>query len=592
MARTTTTAALARARRTRPSRLSAGAAASLLALSAAPAACPSSALSAQSAPPPPPRDRDRVPFPRDLVGGMILAPLTRGGNLPYRRLCADLGCTTASLSEMVFARSLLGGCPVERARLRRAPGERCFGVQVATNGVDEGAAAMRTIREAGTADFVDLNCGCPIREATRRGLGSALLRSPAKLGRLVAGMVDEAGGMPLTVKVRLGCEDDAINVSEVVDAVRDAGASAVTIHGRTAQSRYSRPCDWDAIRDVVRENERCHRRSGGTRLPIIGNGDILTHDEARMRMEKSGVDAVMVGRGALIKPWIFKEHAEGAAWDPDAADRIAIYRTLSLHMKDHFGDDARGKRMAWHFLPWHFEFLCRYEPSLVNSPISEDAPLIQRRVDSPRHDAPPLERLLSCRDRATHERVAERLWESSSDADAVRMLTAFAESSEFERMQASAEETPGETQELANVPGNDRRGRSDDRRRGRNPKPQRTPEEIRVLRAERAAKKAARSKGVGDGAEGGDDEVAPVGPLKDQRGVLKRWIVSGRDGPFGFVGIAGVRGEYLARERAFAEKMLPIDEGALPLAIAFDTELAPGDGTGSDRVVRVRPAPS
>ena len=183
---------------------------------------------------------------------MILAPLTRGGNLPFRRLCADFGMQT-SVSEMIYARSLLKGNVVEKARLRRAENEATYGVQIATNQIKEGIDAILEAQKMG-ADFCDLNCGCPIYEATRRGLGSSLLRSPKKLNKLVKGIVDGCSGMPITVKIRLGCESDTINCLENVRAIREAGAAAITIHGRTAQQGYSKNAEWDLIREAVLDN--------------------------------------------------------------------------------------------------------------------------------------------------------------------------------------------------------------------------------------------------------------------------------------------------------------------------------------------------
>ena len=254
------------------------------------------------------------------------------------------------MGEMVYARHLLRGQAVERARLRRACNEKVFGVQIATNDAEEGAAAVKLAREAG-ADFVDLNCGCPINEATRRGLGSALLRSPEKLGLLVAGIVAGAGSTPVTVKLRLGTSEKDVNVLEVARAAREAGASAVAVHGRTAVQRYSSGADWGLIKQVVDDS----KNSG---LLVVGNGDILTHGDARSRMAETGVDAVMVGRGALEKPWIFQEFEQNKAWDPTGADRVGVYRRLAVFMKDHFmrsDHDPKGREMAMYFLPWHFE---------------------------------------------------------------------------------------------------------------------------------------------------------------------------------------------------------------------------------------------
>ena len=311
-----------------------------------------------------------------LSGQMVLAPLTRGGNLPFRRLCAEFGAEV-TLGEMIFARQLLKGDVIERARLRRASNEQVFGVQIATNDVEEGVGAAKLAAAAG-ADWVDLNCGCPIHEATRRGLGSAMLRQPVRLERLVRGIA--AGSpLPVSVKVRLASEGGDVNVREVVGRLRAAGAAAVTIHGRTAEARYSKAADWRLIAECVEDNAEA---GGG--MPLLGNGDLLTQYEAHGRMAQSGVDGVMVGRGALIKPWIFKEFRDRRAWEPSAAERVAVYRQLACFMKEHFGDDAKGRRKAWYFLPWHFDFLSRYRP-LPEEEFGERAaaaPLMQTRVET------------------------------------------------------------------------------------------------------------------------------------------------------------------------------------------------------------------
>ena len=417
-----------------------------------------------------------------LTNQMILAPLTRGGNLPFRRLCADFGMK-ASLSEMIYARSLLRGDSVEHARLRRWKHEPTYGVQFATNQVREGVEAVRQAQMMG-ADFCDLNCGCPIHEATRRGLGSSLLRSPQKLHKLVRGMVD-GSDIPITVKIRLGCEADSINCLENVKALREAGAAAITIHGRTAQQGYSKNADWELIRQAVEET----REAGYGHVPIIGNGDILTHYEARRRMQEIGVDSVMVGRGALSKPWIFKEVNDNDTWKPDAAERIQVYRTLAGYMKDHFGDDAMGRKKSWNFLPWHFEFLSRYTPYPEEEFAVEsiDAPLIQKRVVLP-DEMEPLEVLLANRCADAHDVIASILWDSDSDQNALKKLNEFSESTEFKTILKNGSANSREDQVLTNIP----KGEAGkwQKRRGRKPGPKRTEEEIAQIREERAEKKA------------------------------------------------------------------------------------------------------
>ena len=424
---------------------------------------------------------------------MILAPLTRGGNLPFRRLCADFGCEV-TVGEMVFARYLVRGKgdKIELARLRRAANEQFFGVQIATNDIEEGVKATMMAADAG-ADWVDLNCGCPIYEATRRNLGSALLRYPEKLARLVAGIA--AGSpLPLSVKVRVASEGGDVNVREVCTKLREAGAAAVTIHGRTAEARYSRAADWQLIAQCVADNND----AGGT-MPIVGNGDILTHYEARQRMALSGVDGVMVGRGALTKPWIFQEFKSGELWTPSAVERVEVYRRLAQYMKEHFRDDARGRKSAFYFLPWHFDFLTRYKP-LPETEYAESArqtPLMQTRFAPLPPDAPPLERLLAHSDPRAHQLIANALWEAQSDAEAVRSLTALAEGDELAALGRPDDGALVEDAELANIPDSERKSGSGaggqprkQQRKSRRPQPiQRTEEEIAAIRAERAAKR-------------------------------------------------------------------------------------------------------
>lgn len=429
-----------------------------------------------------------------IKGQMVLAPLTRGGNLPFRRLCADFGMEV-SMGEMIFARNLIKGDKLEAARLRRASNEKSFCVQIATNDVTEGRKAVELAANAG-ADWVDLNVGCPIYEATRRNLGSALLRYPEKLGRLVHGIAD-GSPLPLSVKVRTAAEGGEVNVHRVVEILRGSGAAAVTIHGRSATDRYSRACDWDLIGEVVRANA-----ASGSTMPILGNGDVLTHFEASRRMQASGVDGVMVGRGALTKPWLFQEYADGATWEPTDAERVAVYRRLACYMKEHFGDDERGRKKAWNFLPWHFDFLCRYRPLPESeyASLAESQPLMQTRFGALGEEATPLERLLDCRDPKAHELVAAALWASDSDAAAVDALSELGRTSP---LLAGATESGGQTgsarsvgaghedEELSNIPSGDAEGKRKKQRNRHQQKPQRTDEEIAALRAVRAAKRTA-----------------------------------------------------------------------------------------------------
>ena len=292
--------------------------------------------------------------------------------------------------------------------------------------IDEGVKAALMAAEAG-ADFVDLNCGCPIHEATRRGLGSALLRKPEKLARLVAGISSQIP-IPMTVKIRTGQSEGSVNVQKVVEMLTNSGAAAVIVHGRSALQRYKKPADWGLIETVARNTEM---------LPVIGNGDIFTHYEATRRMNEHGCLAVMVGRGALIKPWIFQEAKDGKELVfNSAADRVGIYRTLVSYMKEHFGDDERGRQKAFYFLPFHLEFFCRHRPlpEEIFGTLSLQQPLISTRwegvasaeLGETLESLPILERLLRCENPSAHQEMAAVLWDATSDAEAVMHLERLA----------------------------------------------------------------------------------------------------------------------------------------------------------------------
>ena len=312
-------------------------------------------------------------FQEALQNQLVLAPLTRGGNLPFRRLCSEFG-SNFTMSEMAYARNLFKGYykakRKERSLLKKSSSEIKFGVQIATKSSDEAIAAASLALDEG-ATWIDLNCGCPIYDTTRRGLGAAMLNRPEALEKLVKRTI-ESSVLPMTVKIRLGVSDSKINAERIVDGLIKAGVAAVTIHGRTMEQRYTRPANWDIISTIARN----------VSIPIIGNGDILTWYEAEDRLlesnngqshyldkitnKRSGVAALMTGRGALIKPWIFKEFNERKSWYPTAEERIQIYWELTNNCKDHFGRDEIGKKQAFYFLPWHFEFFCRYRPLPVS----------------------------------------------------------------------------------------------------------------------------------------------------------------------------------------------------------------------------------
>ncbi|KAF5833686.1 hypothetical protein DUNSADRAFT_9956 [Dunaliella salina] len=382
-------------------------------------------------------------FASSLKGKCILAPLTKGGNRAFRQLTTEFGCPV-TMSEMAYARGLLKGDRVEQARIIPAVGvENCFGAQIATKTIEEGVGAAKLAKESG-ATWCDLNVGCPIKDASRRGMGAIMLRKPRSLAKMVNGIVKESE-LPVTVKIRIGAEK--VNVHRVVALLARTGAAAVTIHGRTMEQMYRKPADWSLISDVVAANPG---------LPIIGNGDILTHYDASRRLSESGCHAVMTGRGALIRPWLFKELQEGRELALSAEDRVHIYRRLVALMKEQFGNDEWGRKKAFYFFPWHFSFFHRYRPlpEEVYGEASRNYPLMITRHK--KHDDGEtleslslLERLLRCSNEKAHGEIAAALWDAASDKDAIISLEKL----------ASSELPVWEAEEAGREPGNERSSR-------------------------------------------------------------------------------------------------------------------------------------
>jgi tRNA-dihydrouridine synthase 3 len=320
-----------------------------------------------------------------------MGPMAKGSNLPYRRLCVEQGARV-TVSEMALTRRLRQNRRSEFALIRRAPDEPCFGVQLSGNRAEELTWAAALAQERG-ADFVDLNLGCPIDRFTRLGLGASLGRQPGRVRRMVEAMKIGATRVPVTVKIRLGWDEDHRNHLDVARAAVEGGADAIAVHGRTRDARYRRAADWDAIGEVARS----------VPVPVVGNGDILFPHEIAAGRERSGCAAVMAARGALIKPWLFREATDGYV-DIGPDERLRIYRRYVELALDHWGRDERGRRQVAEFTLWHVGFWCRYAPRRPDG----SWPSMQER-EAPGFARSPLEALLARQDVAAHAWLTERL---------------------------------------------------------------------------------------------------------------------------------------------------------------------------------------
>ena len=326
-----------------------------------------------------------------LAGAVVMAPMTKGSNLPYRRLCVELGARL-TMSEMTVARRLRQKRRGEFALIRRSPDEPHFGVQLAgTNPEEMGWAAG--LVEAHGADLVDVNFGCPIDHFTRKGIGASLGRQPGRIRRIVEAMKRGVERAPITAKIRLGWNDDDRNYLDQARAAVDGGADALTVHGRTRNARYRMAADWDAIGEVV----------AAVSVPVVGNGDLLFPHEIAAARTRSGCAAVMSARGVLIKPWLFREAATGYL-DLDGAARLALYRRYVVLALEHWGDDDHGRTRVRDFLRWHVGFWCRYARRRDDG----SWPSMQRREEAPTVRSP-LEALLARADDPALDYVTDRL---------------------------------------------------------------------------------------------------------------------------------------------------------------------------------------
>jgi len=294
----------------------------------------------------------------DFEGKLYLAPLTTVGNLPFRRICKEYG-VDITCGEMAMATNLLKGQMGEWALLKRHASEDVFGVQICGAYADTMTRCAELIDDQVDCDFIDVNMGCPIDIVYQKGMGSGLMERPGRMQQIVQGMAQVMRNKGLTVKMRIGVADGRQLAHKLIPRVAEWGASAVTVHGRTRQQRYTREADWSYISQCV---DTAQAIQVDARPSIIGNGDILSWEEYEANKKLAGTSAVMVARGALVKPWIFTEIKEQRNWDISSSERFAMLQRYTSHALDHFGTDTSGVEKTRMFLLEWLGFLHRYIP--------------------------------------------------------------------------------------------------------------------------------------------------------------------------------------------------------------------------------------
>lgn len=268
-----------------------------------------------------------------LQHGVVLAPMAGVCNLPFRLLCKEQGASLVC-SEFISAKALLHGNKKTKQMLRVAPEEAPVSIQIFGSTEYDVAYAAQRVEEAG-ADIVDFNMGCPVPKVIKAEAGAALMRVPEKAEALMKAMVD-AVSIPVTVKMRAGWDDDQINVVDLARRFEQVGVSAVAVHGRTRHQMRKGKVDLDIIRRVTE----------AVSIPVFGNGDVVSADDARHMTDETGCAGVMIGRGALGNPWVFAQILHGLRTDDELPKPTLTQRVEMALRHLHLLTELKGEHIA------------------------------------------------------------------------------------------------------------------------------------------------------------------------------------------------------------------------------------------------------
>ncbi len=324
---------------------------------------------------------------------VVLAPMAGITNAAYRRLCAEQGAGLY-VSEMITSRGLVEGDEVTKKMLTFDELETVRSVQLyGTDPVYIGKAVEILCADHGVA-HVDLNFGCPVPKVTRKGGGGALPWKRGLLGEILEHAVAAAApyDVPVTMKTRKGLDDDHLTYLDAGRIAQESGVAAIALHGRTVQQAYSGEADWDAIAALVDHVD----------IPVLGNGDIWEAADAVRMVEQTGAAGVVVGRGCLGRPWLFRDlaaafHGEDVATLPVLGEVKAMMRRHAELLSEHMGEERGCKEFRKH-ITWYLKGFpaggeLRHQLALVDSLASLDellaglddkAPFPERELGTPR----------------------------------------------------------------------------------------------------------------------------------------------------------------------------------------------------------------
>ncbi len=309
---------------------------------------------------------------------VVLAPMAGVTNYPFRSLCSEFGPGLLYVSEMITARPLVEG---NKKTLKLSDfGADEWPRSLQLYGVDPyylGEAAKILVSE-GRVDHIDMNFGCPVRKVTSKGGGSAIPIKPNLLRRLVRAVVQNAGEIPVTIKVRLGVTDELLSFMDAGRIAQEEGCAAIALHARTASQLYSGCADWQRIAELKQS----------VSIPVLGNGDIWEAEDALRMMRQTGCDGAVIGRGCLGRPWLFRDlddvfHGRETSDPPVLGEVADIMLRHATKLCAWFGE-VHGVRMMRKFATWYmkgFRGSARLRNELIRVDGLEDLAAILGTVD-------------------------------------------------------------------------------------------------------------------------------------------------------------------------------------------------------------------
>ncbi len=282
----------------------------------------------------------------ELGKKLFLAPMAEVSDSSFRKICKEYGAGL-TFTQMVSAQGVIKNDFDTLRFLSFNRAEKPIGVQVLGNDPDILGEAVKEIAKF-KPDLIDLNCGCPVDKVVTKNMGSALLDDPKRIGKIIRKMVDSSGGIPISIKVRLGKDKSRINVLETAKTLEDSGGSLIFVHARTRADKYDSNVEIDWLRKVKES----------INIPVVGNGSLFTPQDVKEMLDKTGVDSAMIARGALGNPFLFERFNKmmETGIDPGEPEPNHLKEVLLKHinlMEKEYGEplsiDKVKKHTVWYF---------------------------------------------------------------------------------------------------------------------------------------------------------------------------------------------------------------------------------------------------